>query len=104
MRDPDGVFASSLTCRNLPGESHDAVDNRGHTGGDRVAFGALDFKVGRAGKPRGVAIRTQGDCAHIEFLANAIDGLVGRNMGEKRTTALDRNLRRNRSGRRAAPK
>jgi len=44
MRDANRVFASGLTCRNVPGKPGDAVDNRRDTRGDGVAFWSFYLK------------------------------------------------------------
>src|SRR5205085_2062042 len=70
-----------LTCRDVPGESHDAVDNRRGAGGHGVAFGAFDFEGGGAGAGhRGMAIRAKNSRADVKLFAGAVNRLVGSDM------------------------
>src|SRR6185295_4384854 len=102
IRDANDVFASGLACRNIPGKSHDAVDDRGDTGCNSVALRSFDFDERRTcGSRRNVTIRTEDNAANIEFFTRAVDGFVGGDMGEIafRGARISRKLRR---GRRAA--
>src|SRR5439155_25041729 len=44
MRDANPIFASRLTCRNVPGKPGDAVDSGRDTRGDGVPFGCFDLE------------------------------------------------------------
>ena len=77
----NGIFPSGLTCRDVPGKSYDAVDNRRDTGGHGVAFGAFDFEGGCAGTSHGgVTIRAENNGADVKLFTCAVNRLVGSDM------------------------
>ena len=81
MEDADRIFPSCLTCRNVPGEPYNAVDNRRGTGRHGVAFGAFDFEGGCTGNGHGgVTIRAENNGTDVKLLAGAVNRLVGSDM------------------------
>src|SRR5439155_12344564 len=81
LEDADRIFSSCLTCRNVPGESRDAVDNRRGAGGHGIAFWAFDFEGGGAGTGHGgVTIRAENDGADVKLFPSAVNRLVGSDM------------------------
>src|SRR5262245_9815569 len=92
MGNADGIFSSRLISRNVPGKTHDAVDDPRGTGCNRIAFRAFDFIEGYAGgnrrigssyiqsRYRSMAIRAKHDAADVKLFAGTVDRLIGRDV------------------------